>query len=76
MLDTSYSRHKTSTYEFSRKELLFAEIFDLLALSHNRVAVGAALLMYVARKINIHMLENVLFGSILLGRSGRKWSNR
>ncbi|HIF9432263.1 TPA: metal ABC transporter permease [Photobacterium damselae] len=29
------------------------------------LAVGAALLMYVARKINIHMLENVLFGSIL-----------
>lgn len=29
------------------------------------LAVGAALLMYVARKINIHLLENVLFGSIL-----------
>lgn len=29
------------------------------------LAGGAALLMYVARKINIHMLENVLFGSIL-----------
>jgi len=29
------------------------------------LAVGAALLMYVARKINIHMLENVLFGSVL-----------
>ncbi|MDC5855558.1 metal ABC transporter permease [Vibrio europaeus] len=29
------------------------------------LAVGAALLMYVARKINVHMLENVLFGSIL-----------
>ncbi|GEM75255.1 metal ABC transporter permease [Vibrio sagamiensis] len=29
------------------------------------LAVGAALLMFVARKINIHMLENVLFGSIL-----------
>ncbi len=30
------------------------------------LAVGAALLMYVARKINIHMLENVLFGLILI----------
>ncbi|WP_217544150.1 metal ABC transporter permease [Vibrio metschnikovii] len=29
------------------------------------LALGAALLMYVARKINIHLLENVLFGSIL-----------
>ena len=29
------------------------------------LAVGAALLMYVARKINIPLLENVLFGSIL-----------
>ena len=29
------------------------------------LAVGAALLMYVARQINIHLLENVLFGSIL-----------
>lgn len=29
------------------------------------LAGGAALLMYVARKINIHMLENVLFGSVL-----------
>lgn len=29
------------------------------------LAVGAAMLMYVARKINIHILENVLFGSIL-----------
>ncbi len=29
------------------------------------LAVGAALLMYVARKINIHILENVMFGSIL-----------
>ncbi|USD67106.1 metal ABC transporter permease [Vibrio sp. SCSIO 43136] len=29
------------------------------------LAVGAALLMYVARKVNVHMLENVLFGSIL-----------
>lgn len=29
------------------------------------LAMGAALLMYVARKINIHLLENVLFGSIL-----------
>lgn len=29
------------------------------------LAVGAALLMYVARKINVHMLENVMFGSIL-----------
>ncbi|SHH72859.1 metal ABC transporter permease [Ferrimonas marina] len=29
------------------------------------LAGGSALLMFVARKINIHMLENVLFGSIL-----------
>ncbi|WP_039954365.1 metal ABC transporter permease [Vibrio caribbeanicus] len=29
------------------------------------LAVGAALLMYVARKVNIHLLENILFGSIL-----------
>lgn len=29
------------------------------------LAVGAAMLMYVARKINVHLLENVLFGSIL-----------
>ncbi|MBY6016465.1 metal ABC transporter permease [Ferrimonas balearica] len=29
------------------------------------LAGGAALLMFVARKINIHLLENVLFGSIL-----------
>lgn len=29
------------------------------------LAMGAALLMYVARKINVHLLENVLFGSIL-----------
>ncbi|MCP4325067.1 MAG: metal ABC transporter permease [Psychromonas sp.] len=29
------------------------------------LAVGAAMLMYVARKINIHILENVMFGSIL-----------
>ncbi|XHY19990.1 High-affinity zinc uptake system membrane protein ZnuB [Vibrio sp. NH-UV-68] len=34
------------------------------------LAVGAALLMYVARKINIHMLENVLFGSILTVTDG------
>jgi zinc transport system permease protein len=29
------------------------------------IAMGAALLLYVARKVNIHILENVLFGSIL-----------
>ncbi|GAL17453.1 ABC transporter in pyoverdin gene cluster permease component [Vibrio maritimus] len=29
------------------------------------LAGGAALLMYVARQINVHLLENVLFGSIL-----------
>ncbi|WP_286238867.1 metal ABC transporter permease [Neptuniibacter halophilus] len=29
------------------------------------IAIGAALLLYVARKVNIHILENVLFGSIL-----------
>lgn len=29
------------------------------------LALGGALLMYVAKKINIHLLENVLFGSIL-----------
>ncbi len=29
------------------------------------VAVGAALLMYVARRINIHMLENVLLAQFL-----------
>lgn len=34
------------------------------------LAVGAALLMYVARKINIHLLENVLFGSILTVTDG------
>ncbi|GAJ74705.1 ABC transporter [Vibrio sp. JCM 18905] len=41
-------------------DTLVGGVFLALAL-----AVGAALLMYVARKINIHMLENVLFGSIL-----------
>jgi len=29
------------------------------------IAMGAALLLYVARKVNVHILENVLFGSIL-----------
>ncbi|WP_136679431.1 metal ABC transporter permease [Neptunomonas sp. XY-337] len=29
------------------------------------IAMGAALLLYVARMVNIHILENVLFGSIL-----------
>jgi zinc transport system permease protein len=29
------------------------------------IAMGAALLLWVARKINVHILENVLFGSIL-----------
>lgn len=29
------------------------------------IAMGAALLLWVARKVNIHILENVLFGSIL-----------
>jgi len=29
------------------------------------VAMGAALLLYVAKKVNVHILENVLFGSIL-----------
>ncbi|MGY8872421.1 MAG: metal ABC transporter permease [Pseudomonadales bacterium] len=29
------------------------------------IAMGAGLLLYVARKVNIHILENVLFGSIL-----------
>ncbi|MDR9466873.1 metal ABC transporter permease [Marinospirillum sp.] len=29
------------------------------------IALGAALLLYVARKVNVHILENVLFGSIL-----------
>ncbi|EAR60215.1 metal ABC transporter permease [Neptuniibacter caesariensis] len=29
------------------------------------IAMGAALLLYVARKVNIHIIENVLFGSIL-----------
>ncbi|MGL6312687.1 metal ABC transporter permease [Vibrio sp. WXL103] len=32
------------------------------------LAGGAALLMYVARQINVHLLENVLFGSILTVR--------
>ncbi len=29
------------------------------------IALGAALLLYVAKKVNVHILENVLFGSIL-----------
>lgn len=29
------------------------------------IALGAVLLLYVARKVNVHVLENVLFGSIL-----------
>ena len=29
------------------------------------LAVGAAMLTFVARKVNVHILENVLFGSIL-----------
>jgi len=29
------------------------------------IALGAALLLYVAKRVNIHILENVLFGSIL-----------
>lgn len=29
------------------------------------IAMGSALLLYVARKVNVHILENVLFGSIL-----------
>lgn len=34
------------------------------------IAMGAALLLYVARKVNIHILENVLFGSILTVQDG------
>ncbi|WP_409522820.1 metal ABC transporter permease [Nitrincola sp. MINF-07-Sa-05] len=29
------------------------------------IALGAALILYVAKKVNVHLLENVLFGSIL-----------
>jgi len=29
------------------------------------IALGASLLLYVAKKVNVHILENVLFGSIL-----------
>ncbi|MEV3813918.1 metal ABC transporter permease [Aeromonas allosaccharophila] len=29
------------------------------------IALGAALLLYVAKRVNVHILENVLFGSIL-----------
>lgn len=29
------------------------------------IALGAALILYVAKKVNVHILENVLFGSIL-----------
>uniref|UniRef100_UPI00048063B8 metal ABC transporter permease n=1 Tax=Marinobacterium jannaschii TaxID=64970 RepID=UPI00048063B8 len=29
------------------------------------IALGAALLLYVAKQVNVHILENVLFGSIL-----------
>lgn len=32
------------------------------------IALGAALLLYVAKKVNVHILENVLFGSILTVR--------
>ncbi len=34
------------------------------------IAMGAALLLYVARMVNIHILENVLFGSILTVQDG------
>ncbi|MCL9776259.1 metal ABC transporter permease [Vibrio methylphosphonaticus] len=50
-----YVRHKTQVpYD------TLVGVFLAVAL-----AGGAALLMYVARKINVHLLENVLFGSIL-----------
>ncbi|MFK7160682.1 metal ABC transporter permease [Marinospirillum sp. MEB164] len=32
------------------------------------IALGAALLLYVAQRVNVHILENVLFGSILTVR--------
>lgn len=32
------------------------------------IALGAALLLYVAKRVNVHILENVLFGSILTVR--------
>ena len=32
------------------------------------IALGAALLLYVAKHVNVHILENVLFGSILTVR--------
>lgn len=34
------------------------------------IALGAALLLYVAKKVNVHILENVLFGSILTVKDG------
>ncbi len=35
------------------------------------IALGAALLLYVAKRVNVHILENVLFGSILTVKDSR-----
>ncbi|RAU17524.1 metal ABC transporter permease [Nitrincola tibetensis] len=37
------------------------------------IALGAALILYVAKKVNVHILENVLFGSILTVKDMDIW---